>query len=242
MQPVLIGYFPLRTERAPFTERASQDWLQASNVVEICSAGCCGSEPPEGWIEKWRHNAMLVFNTEALAWSVVEPELRANFDMYAYRVFPTLHVDGERQSLELPELAVDQLPTQFRVLGFDAVSFEHFGTDHWRLVHSPLSCNGKAAKLAVNRYCLFDDLDATFELAAPKMEADASISSATAPSRLRRAACLGRLQSAKELLQRTKTCGLVQQRPMPALWNFNGRHRRRRRHHPIDRIFGCDIG
>jgi hypothetical protein len=153
MIPVLIGYFPKRTERQP-------DWLKAPNVEEICSVSDCVSSGPEDWIEAWRHNEMWVFDTPELAWSIVPPAEREAFDLYAYFLFPVRFTDGKREPFVIPPVSPQPLSGDFERLGYDVVSRS---TDAcWE--HSPLSCNHMAEEIAVNRHCLIDDAETALRL------------------------------------------------------------------------------
>lgn len=138
-------------------------------LLRFAAPGAVCQSSPEGWIDCWRHNALSLFDSEAIAWSVVPTALQADFDMYAYAIFSVLYVGGEPTVLHLPatpmtEGAVEPLPKQFRMLGYDAVSVEDRGRQ-MDLCHAPLSCNGMAAEISVNRYCLLDELDTADDLA-----------------------------------------------------------------------------
>jgi hypothetical protein len=151
---VLIGYFPKHTLRRP-------DWLRNRGVEEICSVSCCISEDPEGWIDLWRHNQCWVFDTQKLAWSVVPAERRADFELYAYRMFPARFEHGCQTGIEFPNLRVEPLSQSFVQIGYDAVSRSYTPTFEC----SPLSCNGLAEGHPVNRYCLVDTEETALQLA-----------------------------------------------------------------------------
>lgn len=155
MTPTLIGYFPKHTVLRP-------DWLKAAGAEEICSVSTCISEAPKGWIEQWRHNEMWVYDTPDLAWSVVSDVLRADFHVYGYRLFPVQFDEGQKSPFEIPTVSAALLPASFERLGLDVVS-RSCGTSY---ECSPLSCNHMAEHVAVNRYCLVDDVDVAFRLAA----------------------------------------------------------------------------
>ena len=104
---------------------------------------------------------MCVFNTPELAWSVVPESARTEFDLYAYLLFLVLFADGQQQPFEIPALQVAPLPASFECLGLDVVSRSCGSTFEC----SPLSCNSMAEQVAVNRYCLFDDLGVAFRMA-----------------------------------------------------------------------------
>ena len=154
MTPIPMGYFPKRTSKKP-------DWLQTPRVVEICSVSDCVSKPPTGWINRWLHNALWVFDSPTIAWDVVPVDQWSEFDLYAYRLFPVEYESGEQNAFEIPRLIVVPISDSFEFLGFDAVS-RSLGT-HFEC--SPLSCNGAASDHEVNKYCLVNDSDSAFRLA-----------------------------------------------------------------------------
>jgi hypothetical protein len=153
--PTLIGYFPKRTAACP-------DWLKAPGVAEVCSVSNCFSEDPDGWIAQWRHNAMWVYDSPDLAWSVVPETVRGEFDLYAYQLFPVEFVAGEQRPFAIPQLNVEPLPASFERIGYDAVSRSCGNSFEC----SPLSCNHMAERSPANRHCLTDDADSAFRLAA----------------------------------------------------------------------------
>lgn len=155
MTPTLIGYFPKCTVQRP-------DWLKAAGVEEICSVSTCIAEAPNGWIDQWRHNEMWVYDTPELAWSVVPDAARADFHVYGHRLFPVQFDEGQQRPFEIPKVDAALLPVSFERLGLDMVS-RSCGTSY---ECSPLSCNHMAEHVAANRYCLVDDVDVAFRLAA----------------------------------------------------------------------------
>lgn len=143
MTPVLIGYMAKRTARA------GPEHKLPPHVREIASVSSCISEDPPGWIERWVHNELGFFDSPELALSVVPPEERPAYDLYAYKALPLLFDPPRELEWALPEGGV--LPPDFRSLGWDVVgrSGELFDC-------SPLSCNYMGARLSVNASCLFD--------------------------------------------------------------------------------------
>jgi hypothetical protein len=151
----LIGYFPKIVARRP-------DWLTGAPIVEeLCSVSDCFSESPPGWIEKWKHNEMFVYDTPELAWSVVSAEERQRFTLFAYRILPRFIDKGGETEWKLPNLGVSDLPDGFTTIGFDAVS--RFAGSRFEC--SPLSCNHMASEYPVNKYCLIDDLKTAIAMA-----------------------------------------------------------------------------
>ncbi|RYD83747.1 MAG: hypothetical protein EOP84_07430 [Verrucomicrobiaceae bacterium] len=155
MVPTFIGYFPKRTEKRP-------DWLSAAGVEEVCSMADCVSSGPDGWLNHWRHNEMWVYDTPALAWSVVPSETRGEFDLYAYFLFPLHFVEGREEPFQIPALNPAPLDASFHRLGYDLVSRWANST----FEHSPLSCNHLAEEIPVNRFCLIDDAQTVLRLAS----------------------------------------------------------------------------
>ncbi len=155
MHPTLIGYFPKRVAAAP-------DWLRAEGVKEVCSVSECVSPGPEGWIDRWAHNAMWAFDDEQAAWDVVPGgPSNADFQMFAYLLFPVEFDKGQQKAFAIPPLAVQPLHARYRRLGYDVVS-RSMGSS---FECSPLSCNYAARQVKVNEYCLLDDAAEAFRLA-----------------------------------------------------------------------------
>jgi hypothetical protein len=153
--PILIGYFPKCTLKRP-------DWLKAAGVEEVCSVSTCISKEPDGWIDRWLHNEMWVYDSPELAWSVVPKAAQGGFDLYAYQMFPVEFANGERCPFTIPPLQVQPLPVSFERLGFDAVS-RHYANS---FECSPLSCNSMAEHVSTNRYCLVDGSETAFRIAS----------------------------------------------------------------------------
>jgi len=82
------------------------------------------------------------------------------WDLYAYRVFPVSFSNGVEAPFPFPPLEVQPLPDDYDRLGFDPVS-RMMGN---MFEHSPLFCNGWRERVAVNRYCLLDDLGEALRL------------------------------------------------------------------------------
>jgi hypothetical protein len=158
VDPVLIGYFP----KESFSD---QDYLSKLRAGEIDSISDCISSGPEGWIEHWTHNDMHCYDTEDLAWSVVPLASRADFRVFAYRLFPRLFVAGTERDLVLPPLTVTPPPPSYIFLGYDVVGLSTLGTDEkplYQFACSPLSCNCVAQEVPVNDFCLLDSLADAF--------------------------------------------------------------------------------
>jgi hypothetical protein len=155
VNPILIGYFPKRTAPRP-------EWLHAAGVEEVCSVSTCMSDAPVDWVDQWQHNDMWVYDSPALAFSVVPEAEWDEFDLYAYKLFPATFAGGEPAPVDLPALQIEPLSPSFERLGLDVVSRSAGSTFEC----SPLSCNHKAERIAVNRHCLIEDPATAFRLAA----------------------------------------------------------------------------
>jgi hypothetical protein len=145
MQFQLVGYFP-KTSAVP------PGWHFADHVTELCSVSTCAAPAPEGWIDRWLHNDVGLFNSIRDAQACIPPE-STTFHIFAYRLFTERFDDGAAESIVLPALPVEPLPPDFVSLGFDIVTKDL--SDFFEC--SPLSCNGMAAEALVNAYCLLDD-------------------------------------------------------------------------------------
>ena len=157
-EPKFIGYFAMLAMKQP-------DWLKALQVEEICSASDCIGRTDWDWINEWRHNAAWVFDSPELAWSVVPQQLRESCDIYAFCLFPVRYELGSRASAAIPDVKPVPMDSSFTKLGYDLVS----STTGNCFEHSPLSCNGLAAEVPTNRYCLLDTAEEAFAL-APTLE------------------------------------------------------------------------
>lgn len=146
-RPILIGYFPKQTA-------LRTDWLKSNIVEAICSASCCISKAPDGWIDQWKHNlAWWLYDSEEAAVSVAGAS-RARFDLYAYRVYPVMFDGAGATPIDVNATALGNLEG-YQFLGYDMVS-RSMGTG---FECSPLSCNNGCGTYPVNKHCLMDDLD-----------------------------------------------------------------------------------
>lgn len=157
--PVLVGYLLKRTASKP-------DGLVAPGAVDICSVSGCISPAIDCNDDLWIHNALQIFNTEADARAAIAADADGTgADMYAYKLLPAGFDGTGETTLDIAALpqwgepvAAAELPSNYECLGFDCVQ-----TDWARAISgfgcSPLSCNGMAAGIAVNRFCLIDSLD-----------------------------------------------------------------------------------
>lgn len=139
----LVGYFPKKIARA-------MGAIAFPGVTEIWSVSHCISPGPDNWIECWRHNELGLFDTPALAQSVVPAGLGHEFQIVGYRLWLEAFGPGPR----LPALrgtAQLQPAAGWNVVGYDAVS----SSRGCEFECSPLSCNRAAIEMDVNERCLF---------------------------------------------------------------------------------------
>lgn len=145
-EPVFIGYFPKKTA-------GPDEWFGGSAVEEVCSVSCCISRGPVNCIEKWEHNDWWVYDSEEVAWSVIDDD-RTVYDIYAYKVFPVVFDGAKEESVPVKPAAQHDL-SGYEFLGFDIVNRTCDSTFEC----SPLSCNGGFNHYPVNRHCLIDYLE-----------------------------------------------------------------------------------
>jgi len=157
-------------------------WLKNPAVVDVCSVSNCISEAFCDYIPYWKHNGYWLFDApETVAAVANEAGVdTAGCAVFYYEVHEQQYDEqrGEWQSFG----AEPELPTNVRVLaekrliGFDVVSFSTQAAPEC----SPLSCNGLAANITVNRHCLLD----TFEEAKDLIESGGLESAEPGPYRI----------------------------------------------------------
>lgn len=160
LDPIPIGYFAKRITRRP-------EGPDLPGVEEICSLSECISPGPDDWFSRWTHNGACLFDREDAIGAIVAEEHEPDaFELFAYQIIPVRFApDGETAmtASDLPGEAgrrPNAIPpgADYDLLGYDCIQTEWernivgFGC-------SPLSCNGMAAGIAVNRFCLIDSLD-----------------------------------------------------------------------------------
>lgn len=166
----LVGYFPKRRTtrsrwQSPFPDHPDYGFPCIAPVDEICSVSKCIAMGPEGWRDQEKHNFYGMYNNPDVAWSVVPVEVRANFELFAYRLYLMEFNDGRGEPMEeWWELTVQPMPSTFVRLGWDAVEggqYQGFGC-------SPMSCNSGCHDVEIankNRHCLVSTEQEGIELA-----------------------------------------------------------------------------
>jgi hypothetical protein len=166
LDPIPIGYFAKWIVERP-------EWLNVPNVEDICSVSECMSAGPDDWFSLWKHNALCLFDDEQVIADIASELGRPEpFDLFAYALIPIrFAADGEAQITlaELPNPAGPAPNAASRPLDYERLGFDCVQTGwHDNIVGfgcSPLSCNGRAAEIPVNRHCLIDRLDDAIEAA-----------------------------------------------------------------------------
>ena len=161
--PIFLGF----RAKVPWTPEPKWFPAAASHVERACSVSDCLVKPPEGWIDRWDFNRAGCYATEAEALAAVPTEQRKDFTLFAYWLMPLTRVEeGREQPVEVDDAFTSRggpLPTPvehvegYHSIGFDVVATE--GPDSFGFQCSPLSCNGMAETVAVNRYCLVEHLE-----------------------------------------------------------------------------------
>ena len=176
VEPILTGYFP----GYPLPRR---HWLAAPTVVEFCCANRAHFRWPENWMHQKRHNALLQFDSEEIAWTVLRDEIvvqlerddtrdppwnveilrlpSEEFHLYAYKVWPICFRAGQSQDLQFATPQAECMPGDYRKLGYDVVSWAGAGD----FGCCPLFCNEEARTQPVNPYCLLDEITPALDLA-----------------------------------------------------------------------------
>jgi hypothetical protein len=138
------------------------EWLKAPHVSKIYSVSACISEDFGKWIDAWKHNGYWFFNSPRLIEEVAAAQTidLAGTTLFYYEGFETEYHPETGWMTYQPEPAfpVQVLPPASKTFcGFDVVTFHSSSTPEC----SPLSCNGLAAELKVNEFCLLPSLEET---------------------------------------------------------------------------------
>jgi hypothetical protein len=139
---------------------AGMEWLNASQVLQIYSVSSCISEDFGKWIDAWKHNGYWFFDSPQLI-NTAAAELKIDLSGTTF-----LYYEGYAQEYDPesgwaayqpnPYFPVQVIPPEKKILrGFDVVTFSHDNSAEC----SPLSCNGLAAEMPVNEFCLLNSLE-----------------------------------------------------------------------------------
>jgi hypothetical protein len=158
---VFLGYCAKRSLTAPFAGRNR-------NIANVSD---CLAKRSDKWVERWDFNRATFWNTESEAWACVPETSKSAFRIFAYGILPLLFDPSGIEKpvtiehlfpADMPELP-SALPAYQRI-GYDVVERD-VSTGMLGFGCSPLSCNGMAAEILVNEFCLIDDLDSAMAAA-----------------------------------------------------------------------------
>lgn len=153
---IFLGTLPKRLLARP-------DWLLCPEVAEIASASECMSPGPPDRISRWTHNALGLYDTPEAGCALVPAEEAGSWTLLAFQAPPLIFQRGEERPWNpwrdsaAPEMDLREQEH----LGYDVVGLSEAGFFEC----SPLSCNGLAREVAVNRWCLVDDREQALRLA-----------------------------------------------------------------------------
>lgn len=155
---VFLGYLPKKLATRP-------DWLECPNVKLIASVSECISPTPPDRIDRWEHNHLGLYDSEALATAIIPRDKSTEYTIFAHCALPVVFHDGHPSDWNPwtnTETTLPELDTEYNEhLGFDIVGYTNGGFFEC----SPLSCNGVAKNINVNRFCLVDDLHRAIDIA-----------------------------------------------------------------------------
>ena len=155
-----VGYVPRRiTPRRELKGQDGKIWLTNEAVEEICSVSECLAKAPEGWVDRWEHNALGFYDTERAAASVIPADRRQEYALFGYKMYPIQADQGRIVEAAIATTAQEAL-SRYTLIGFDVVSKSM--ADFFEC--SPLSCSGGCDDaFPVNRCCLLNDLEAAWQ-------------------------------------------------------------------------------
>ncbi len=136
------------------------DWLENDDVEDIWSVSSCLSPAFCDFVPHWRHNGYWFFDSPA---EISEVAAKEGVDLSGLRLFyyevhdEQFDCNAGTWSVFTPEASLRtcvQTPVTKQLEGFDVVSFSAQTAPEC----SPLSCNGLARDIDVNRHCLLATL------------------------------------------------------------------------------------
>jgi hypothetical protein len=166
----LVGYIAMRrTTRAgwvsPWPDHPDARFPCGPPVEELCSVSGCIAREAEGTDGRMNDTPLDLYADARRAWAAVPAEARADFAVYAYRLWLVQFEGGQEAEIDLWwEPAIAPVPDTFVRLGWDAV----VGGNGHSFGCSPLSCNSGSDVVRcpeLNRYCLVADERAAMALA-----------------------------------------------------------------------------
>ena len=148
-----LGYMAKRVS-------AGTAWLKAPQVSQVCSVSSCISEDFGKWIDAWKHNGYWFFDSPRLIEEVATDRMIDLTDttLFYYEGFEQEYDSETGWALYRPEpsFPLQVVPPGEKTLrGFDVVTYSQGNSPEC----SPLSCNGLAAEMPVNEFCLLNSLE-----------------------------------------------------------------------------------
>ena len=151
---ISAGYMLKHVARRP-------GWLNAPNVDDVYSLSGHVSQNFADYIRFWKHNGYWLFDSPAVMKEIARDNTidLAGAALFYYEVFEEeFDEDAKAWRAFAPEASLPtnvEQPKSAQLQGYDVATF-------WARTSpecSPLSCNGLAQNLPVNRHCLFASLD-----------------------------------------------------------------------------------
>ena len=169
-----LGYMAKRVS-------AGTAWLKTPQVSQVCSVSSCISEDFGKWIDAWKYNGHWFFDSPRLIAEVARERKidLSDTTLFYYEGFAEEYdpESGWTPYRPEPSFPVQVEPPEKKSLrGFDVVTFSYQNSAEC----SPLSCNGLAAEMPVNEFCLLNSL----EEAKALLEANRFIHSEPGPYRI----------------------------------------------------------
>jgi len=169
------GYLYKTVSRRP-------EWLGAESVLEIYSVSDCVSEDFCDFTNYWKHNGYWFFNSpEAMIEIADDTGVDLSlcqlfyYEVYEFEFHQTKKSWGEFSPVA--PFGTDVVaPENMSLRGFDVATFLCGNSPEC----SPLSCNGLATEIPVNRFCLFE----TFDLAKASIDSGCFENSEREPLRI----------------------------------------------------------
>jgi hypothetical protein len=136
-----------------------------THIQEIASVSSCLSKRALNWMDGWGCNRSSLWDDESTALACMLADECSEFHLFGYRLLPIIFDEsGNPQNVSidhlfdfnLSEVAVQPDLSRYESLGYDVVvppaAYTGFGC-------SPLSCNGMAQHVSVNRFCLIETIE-----------------------------------------------------------------------------------
>ncbi len=174
-----VGYMAKRIMLWP------SDWQKTpAGVEDIYAVSPCMSKYFADYVPLWLHNGYFFFNSlDAVKSLAEEYYVELSGCTFFYYEMYEMQFDGKRKRWEeIKADAESSMKTEViplvekRLEGYDVVCYSRPGGPEC----SPLSCNGLAGSIAVNRHCLLDSFDEVKRL----LEAGAFENSEPGPYRI----------------------------------------------------------